>query len=119
MPSFPYELISAPVTLYTAPERTPAPEISAAPPLPWGVFGTNGDRSYSEDGLVVSLEQTVEEQMVLGSTIAQKAFRTEENFTISITLFDMSAELFGLVMSTTPSRRRQPQAARAAPDRCP
>lgn len=99
MPSSPFELVSAPITIYTAPERTAAPEISADPPAPWAQFGTNGASSYSEDGLTVSPEQTVEEQMVLGSTIAQKAFRTAESFTMGLTLFDLSAETFALMMS--------------------
>ena len=41
MPTAPFELLSGPVTMYTAAVATAAPEISAAPPSAWELLGQN------------------------------------------------------------------------------
>ena len=95
----PFEMVSGPLTIYTAPEDTPPPEISADPAAPWDILGTNGARSISDDGLSVAFEETVESQRVLGSTGVQKQFRTEEDVMMSFNLLDVSAETFAIAMS--------------------
>ena len=100
MPSAPFEIVSGPVTLYLADAGTAAPEISADPPsATWDTLGTNGDKNYSEDGVTVTPEQTLEYQMVLGSTGRQKAFRTEESLMVSVNLLDVSAEALAKAMN--------------------
>ena len=98
----PHEMVSGPLTLYTAPEGTLAPEISAMPGSPWVLLGTNGARSISEDGLTVSFEESIESQRVLGSTGVQKLFRTDEDLMLSLSLLDVSAETFAIAMSGLP-----------------
>ena len=99
MATAPFELLSGPVTLYTAAVNTAAPEISAAPPSAWELLGQNGDKSYGDDGVTITPDQTIEEQMVLGSTAAQKAFRTEEHLSLTVMLLDVSAENLAKVMN--------------------
>ena len=99
----PFEMVSGPLTIYTAPnEDTPPPEISLEPSSPWSVLGTNGARSIHDDGLSVAFEETVESQRVLGSTGVQKQFRTEEDVMMSFMLLDVSAETFAIAMSGLP-----------------
>ena len=99
MATAPFELLSGPVTLYTSAVNTAAPEISAAPPAAWELLGQNGDKSYGDDGVTITPDQTIEEQMVLGSTAAQKAFRTEEHLSLTVMLLDVSAENLAKVMN--------------------
>ena len=95
----PYELIAGPFVVYWAPVGTPAPEISADPPSPWTLLGRNGAKNISEDGINIEFEETVEGQMVLGSTAVQKQFRTSEEVTLSMTILDVTAETFAFAMS--------------------
>lgn len=101
MPS-PFEMVSGPIEVHTAPEGTLAPEISASPPNPWVRMGANGDKSISDDGLTVNFEEEINDQMVLGSTVPQKAFRVSESIMYDFTLFDLTAEMFAIAMSGLP-----------------
>ena len=98
----PFEMVSGPLEIYTAPEATLAPLIHLPPPSPWTLLGTNGARSMSDDGVQVGFEETVESQRSLGSTAVQKQFRTEEDMMLSFNLLDVSAETFALAMSGLP-----------------
>lgn len=95
----PFELVSGPVTIYTSATSTAAPEISDDPPAAWKTLGTNGAKNYGDGGVTITPEQSIEEQMVLGSTAPQKAFRTEEHITLTVTLVDASAEALASVMN--------------------
>ncbi len=99
MPTAPFELLSGPVTMWTAAVNTAAPEISATPVSAWELLGQNGDKSYGDDGVTITPDQTIEEQMVLGSTAAQKAFRTEEHLSLTVMLLDVTAENLAKVMN--------------------
>lgn len=96
----PFEMVSGPLTVYTAPEGTLAPEISAVtPPSIWTLLGTNGARSISDDGLTATFEESIESQRSLGSTGVQKLFRTEEDVMFGLALLDVTVETFGIAMS--------------------
>lgn len=98
MPS-PFELVNGPVSIYHAAVGTAAPAIDADPPNDWTLLGTNGDESYGEDGVTVTPSRNYEHQMVLGSTAPKKAFLTEQGFTVSVPLADMTAEALARVMN--------------------
>ena len=109
----PYEMVSGPLTVYTAPLTRPPqspPPLNLAPPPPprpgapggWTLLGTNGGRSISEDGLSIEFTETVEAQRVLGSTAIQKLFRTEEDLMLSCALLDVTVETFAFAMSGLP-----------------
>lgn len=96
----PFHIVSGPATVYTAVVGTAAPEISADPPAAWSLFGVTGAMSYGDDGITISSEQGIEEQMVLGSTAPQKAYRVSENFTITVPSLDMTAETLARAMNS-------------------
>lgn len=98
----PYEMVSGPLTVYTAPESTVAPALNVGPPAPWELLGTNGGRTISEDGLSLEFSESVEGQRVLGSTAIQKLFRTEEDLMLSCALLDVTVETFAKAMSGLP-----------------
>ena len=102
--SAPFELLNGPVTLYIAAEGTAAPEISgdrnvSTLPGGWTWLGTNGDRNYGDDGVTITPSRSYELQMVLGSTAPQKPFLTEQGFTVSVPIVDMSAETMARIMN--------------------
>ena len=86
------ELIHAPAFVYRAPIGTVVPEISLPPPAAWVSIGLRGSKSYEESGVVVRTDQEISEQMVLGSTVAQKPFRNSELLEVDVPLLDMTAE---------------------------
>ena len=90
----PHEMVSAPMTLYVAPEQTLAPDLSGAPPSPWRFLGISGSRSLSDDGLTLGFSETMESQRTLGSTGVAKLFRSEEDLMISFGLLDVTVETF-------------------------
>jgi hypothetical protein len=90
--SAPYEVLAQPFTLYLAPEGSTFPLIDADPTAPWVKIGSSGDLNYTEDGVTVTHNQTVETFRALGSTGPRKAFRTEEELHISLTLADVTLE---------------------------
>ena len=58
----PFEMVSGPIQIWTAPETTVAPELSVDPPAVWKLLGTNGQRSMSEDGVTIEFSETIEAQ---------------------------------------------------------
>lgn len=90
--SAPFELVVGPVSIYTAPVNEARPDLEDAPAGNWVLLGTNGANNYDEAGVGFDPQQTIEEWYALGSTGVQQAFRTQERFTISVTLADMTAE---------------------------
>lgn len=99
MPSTPYELVSGPVEIFTAPVGTAAPDVDETPGGDWVLLGTSGDKDYGEDGVTITPEQTIEYQYALGSTAPQKAFRTQEGLGISVPVMDLTAETLAKVMN--------------------
>jgi hypothetical protein len=99
MNSAPFEIIAAPFTLWAAPVSTVFPLVSVAPAVDWVKIGTSGADNYSEDGVTVTPSQTVEVFRALGSTGPRKAFRTEEDLRISLTLHDLTLEQVKLALN--------------------
>lgn len=95
----PYEIIAAPYTLWIAPVGTAFPAIDATPAGAWTKVGTSGDLNYTEDGVTVQHSQSVELWRSLGSPGPRKAFRTEEELRISLTLADVSLEQYALALN--------------------
>lgn len=111
--STPYEIIAAPLTLWLAPVGTAYPLINAVPAVAWVKIGTSGDNNYSDDGVTVSHNQSFEQARPAGSLGPRKAFRTEEDQVISLTLWDMTLEqvqlaLGGVMPTTTAAGVGQP-----------
>lgn len=99
MSQTPYEIVAAPFTLWVAAVGTAFPEFDETPSGSWTKVGTSGDLNYSEDGVTVTHNQTVEKFRALGSTGPRKAFRAEEELHISLTLHDLTLEQYALAMN--------------------
>ena len=97
MPS-PFEIIAGPLTLWLAPVGTAFPIVTAAPAGPWAKVGTSGDRNYSDDGVSVQHSQKNEVARPAGATGPVKAFRTEEDLMIMVTMWDVSLEQYMLAL---------------------
>lgn len=88
--SAPYEIIAKPLTLYLAPVGTAFPLLDAAPAVDWIQVGTSGAKNYEDDGVTVTHDQSIETFTGAGGTGKQKAWRTEEDLLIGVTLVDLS-----------------------------
>ena len=97
--AIPYEVVAQPFTLYVAAVGTAFPEIDETPGVSWTKVGTSGDLNYTEDGVTVTHSQSVEMWRALGSTGPRKAFRTEEELHIALTLADISFEQYALALN--------------------
>ena len=70
-----------------------------------GVEGSNpgwnllGDSLISEDGIVVSFQQTLEPQRILAETLPVAYYRTAEEFTINATLLDYTVDTQAFLMN--------------------
>ncbi|QXN67996.1 major tail protein [Microcystis phage Mwe-Yong1] len=95
----PFEIIPAPFTLYLAPVGTAFPVITAAPSGSWTKVGTSGDRNYSEDGVTVAHSQAFGQARPVGATGPVKAWRTEEDLMVSLTLWDMTLEQYAVALN--------------------
>lgn len=95
----PYDIIAGPLTLYLAPVGTAFPLITAAPGAGWTKVGTSGDRNYSDDGVSVQHNQSIEQARPAGAVGPVKAWRTEEDLMIMLTMWDMTLEQFTTALS--------------------
>ena len=96
----PFEIVSAPLQVYVAPEGTAFPAIQLDPPVsPWTLLGESGSLSRSEEGLTISHAQEFFEVKVDGSTATQKVYRTAESLVVSFTLYDLQAEEYSRILN--------------------
>lgn len=88
------EIINGPLTLYWAPVGEAFPAIGAAPAGNWLQVGTSGPHNYSEDGVVIATDKSIEYFRALASGHPRKSFLTEADITVTVNLADMTlAEL--------------------------
>ncbi len=95
----PFEIIAAPFTAWWAPVGTAFPALGAAPSVDWVQIGTSGDQSYDPEGVSIEHGQEVNAVRPLGSTAPVKAFRTEEDLTVTFTLWDVTLEQYRLALN--------------------
>jgi hypothetical protein len=88
----PFEIIAQPFEVWVAAVGTAFPAIDATPSASWTKLGTSGARNMTDAGVKVAMSQKIETFRPLGSTGPVKAFRTEEDLTVSFTLADLSLE---------------------------
>jgi hypothetical protein len=97
--SVPYEVIAAPFVVYYAPVGEAFPLIDAVPAGNWTKIGTSGELNYTDDGVVVSHSQEIEEWYAGGDTGIRKVFRTKESQKVKFTLADMTLEQYRLSLN--------------------
>lgn len=86
----PVEIINGPLSLYWAPVGESFPDVDAAPGGNWTLIGTSGADNYTEDGVEISHEKAYNVFRGLNSAYPIKAFRTEADIMVSVTLADLT-----------------------------
>lgn len=97
--SAPHEILNGPLELYLAPVGTTPPEVDEEPAGPWALVATSGKRNYSEDGLTVNHDQTIEGFRSGGGTGKRKVWRTEEDLKFGVEIADMTLEAYKLALN--------------------
>lgn len=83
------EILAGPLELYLAPVGEAFPVIGDPPAGNWELIGASGDENYTDDGVTVNLPQSIEKFTPAGTTMAVKAFRTEESVEVGVTVADV------------------------------
>lgn len=97
--AYPYEVMGAPHSVYIATFGTARPAIDASPSGSWTLVGERGNNSYSEEGVRVNSPAAYNYFRGLASAAPRKAFRSEEDVMIGITLADMTLESLALAFN--------------------
>ncbi len=88
------EIINGPLSIYWAPVGEAYPAINVAPVGNWLLVGTSGPHNYSEDGVVIATDKSIEYFRALASGYPRKSFLTEADITVTVNVADMTlAEL--------------------------
>lgn len=90
--AFPYEVIGSPSSIYIAPVGTARPTLAVDPSAPWVLLGQRGNRSYAEEGVGTNSPAAYNYFRGLGSAAPSKAFRSEEDVMVRVSLADLSLE---------------------------
>lgn len=93
------EILVGPLDIYLAPRGTSFPALGVDPDAAWENIARSGIENQDEDGVVVSLPQSIEEFIGGGNTMAIKAWRTEEAVEIQVTVVDLRAETLALALN--------------------
>ncbi len=93
------EIINGPLTLWWGPVGESYPAIGAAPAGNWVQIGTSGPLNYTEDGVVIRNEKSVEYFRSLGSAFPRKSFITEADNIIVVTVADMTLAALRLALN--------------------
>lgn len=94
MAQAPFEIIGNPAQIYIAQIGTAFPLVSAVPAAAWVLLGKLGNRNTSGDGVKVMHSQKIEFIRPDGATGPVKAFRSEEDLALEITLWDLTVEAY-------------------------
>lgn len=95
----PYEIIMAPYEVYLAPVGTAFPDVDETPAAAWKLLGKSGADNMEEGGVSVVNGQTLVSKRTAGSTGPVKVGRTEEELTLGLTVYDMTAEQYALALN--------------------
>lgn len=104
----PFEVIGAALTVFYAPVGTAFPDVDETPAIEWIKVGSSGPLNYDDDGIEVEHPQSFNFWRSLGEASSRKAFRTEEDLMIRLTLVDLTLEQYRLALNrnaitTTPA----------------
>lgn len=98
--AYPHEVMGAPHAVYIAAVGSARPALSVATPLsPWTVVGLRGNHSYADEGVRVNSPAAYNYFRGYASAAPRKAFRSEEDVTIGVTLADMTLESLALAFN--------------------
>lgn len=90
--TFPYEVIGSPFSIYIGAVGLARPLLGVDPAIGWTLLGSNGNKSYADNGVEVHSPQAFNYFHGLGSAAPLKAFRTTEDVIIMVTMADLTLE---------------------------
>ena len=93
------EIITGPLTLYWGPVGEAFPAVADAPAGNWLQVGTSGAHNYHEDGVTITHEAAKEYFRALASPYPRKAFITEADLIVTVTLVDQSLAFTRLALN--------------------
>ena len=93
------EIINGPLAVYWAPLTEAYPAIGAAPAGNWLLIGTSGALNYTEDGVIISHEKSLEYFRALASGYPRKAFITEADIIVKVTIADFTLSQLRLALN--------------------
>lgn len=93
------EIVNGPLSVYWAPVGEAFPAVSAAPVGNWLLIGSSGAHNYSEDGVTVSTEKSVELFRALASPYPRKSFITEADVMVTIQMADLTLAQIRLALN--------------------
>jgi len=96
----PYEIVGQPLSLWLAPVATAFPLVTADPAMAWVLVGTSGKRSQDENGVTVTHTQTLNKVRPGGALGPVKVFRSEEDLTFGLTIWDVTLEQVKLALNS-------------------
>ena len=91
------KILSGPITIYSGAVAATAPDVDETPST--SIWTLLGEEFYDEDGVSVSFSETIEMEMILKSTMGQKAFRTAEEKSLTVNIKDMTVETLSRIMN--------------------
>lgn len=93
------EIVNGPMSVYWGPVGESFPAVADAVAGNWLLIGTSGPHNYHEDGVSVLSEKNVEFFRALASGYPRKAFITEADLMVSLTLVDLSLAQIRLALN--------------------
>ena len=85
------EIINGPFDVYAAAVGTVYEDIATTPIVGWTKIGTNSNRHYGEEGVVMNATQEFTKHSFAGGTEVLKISRILEECMINFTLFDLAS----------------------------
>lgn len=92
------EIVTGPMTLWWAAVGTAMPDVDDDAATGFTKIGTSGDQNYTEDGVSIIMDQTLEFFRSLGSAHRICAFRTEQDVSVTVTMADLTLAQVRLAM---------------------
>lgn len=93
------EIVNGPLEAYWGPVGESYPAIGTTPAGNWTLIGASGSENYTEDGVSLQGEDSVEFFRALGSPYPRKAFRTSADLIVSLTMVDLTPAMLRLAFN--------------------
>lgn len=87
--------------IYLAPTGTAEPAVNVAVPGTYIQLGLAGAQDYSEDGIVIDKQTDENKVYTSGQYGVRKIFRTREDLSVKVTVFDMTLEALSAAFNQT------------------
>lgn len=101
----PLEIFAAPFTAWlasiTTAVATEPTDLGTAPAAPYVKLGARGSDGYDEDGVAWGMDETLEFFRGLGRTGRLKSWRTEEDPSFGLTLYDVTPDALAIATGNT------------------